>query len=275
MIKEVTVCVNNIDKQAFAVVAACKFAEKYGAVLRASYIKLDTVEIVRWAGSSPMDLANKLLADQDDREQNAKALFESFTKKFHCDKEWVCINQSGNPLKQMLCTDLFFVDQPTGDDHSFVGEDAFISNLILETNRPVVMIPHGWQSDELGSRILIGWNASPQAMRAVHDAMPILQHAKQVSILDVMKDSTFSTPTNTASKLQQYLGDRDIEAQLFIEHAGRQNAEETILTDYAKDCLVNLLVVGGYGHSKLRESVLGGMTQHLIENSEIPVLFSH
>ena len=120
MINNITVCVNNIEKSSYAALAACRFAKRYAANLNAVYIKLDTVEIVRWAGSAPIDLADQILANEDKREKAARQQFDSLTKDLACKTEWKTVNQSVDPIKQLMCTDLFFADQPVGNELTYL-----------------------------------------------------------------------------------------------------------------------------------------------------------
>lgn len=275
MINDVLVCVNNIEKRSSAVLAACKFALQHGAKLTAVYIKLDTVEIVRWSGTSPIDLADQVLANEDQREANAKAKFESLTKKIACKKVWSTVNQSENPIMQLVCTDIIFNEQPVGSDLSYFGDESFINHLILQTKRPVIMIPDNWQSDLLGSKALLGWNKSPEAMRAISDAIPILEKAESVEILHIVHNSLFHGEPDSSADIETYLLNKGIKTSLTVEGAGKHDDTESLLLNWAIGHDINLIVIGGYGHSRLRELVMGGMTKHLIKNSTLPVLLSH
>ncbi|NND83443.1 MAG: universal stress protein [Gammaproteobacteria bacterium] len=275
MINQVTVCVNALDKRCNALQAAAKFAEQHKATLTATYTKLDTVEIVRWAGSSPMELADQLLVDQDTREQRNKDIFESVLAKYECKSRWRTIFQSENPIRQLLCTDIIFVDQPNQELATYLSDESLVHHLILQSKRPIVMIPTGWDADAIGGKVLVGWNSSAEAMRAVADALPVLGKCEHVLILDVLKDPVFSEEHNTSPELQAYLGSKGILNDVIIEHAPKHNEELDMLLNYATEHNVDLIVIGGYGHSRLREVVMGGMTSHMIKNSTIPVLFSH
>ncbi|NNC99842.1 MAG: universal stress protein [Gammaproteobacteria bacterium] len=275
MITNVSICVNNLAKSNYAALAACRFAERHNASISAVYIKLDTVEIVRWSGSSPIDLADQILVNESKLEEDAKDLFESLSQPFSCEKVWKTVNQSEDPVTQLLCTDLIFADQPTGEDLSYFGDKSFLNHLILQTKRPVVMIPDGWDQAEMGTSVLLGWNKSAEAMRAVADALPILQSASETRILQIASSSMFHAEPTEAPDIEAYLLGKGVESDLTVEGVSKHESEEATLLKWAADNNINLIVIGGYGHSRWREVVMGGMTSHLIAHSTIPVLLSH
>ena len=274
MINQVSVCINALAKRSDSLHAAAKFAQRHKATLTGVYIKLDTVEIVRWAGVSPVDFTHQLLFAQDEREQEARTIFEALVVDYECETRWKTVLQSENPIKQMLCTDVIFVEQPMGQGFLYPGDDSFINHLILQSKRPVIVVPQKWDS-ELGNKPLLGWNASPEAMRATADAIPILGFSKKVLILSILKDKKSNQADTGFSAIQAYLTSKGIVSEVIIEHAPGYQEEQGMLLEYSQQHDIDLIVVGGYGHSRLREIVLGGMTDHLLKHSPIPVLFSH
>ncbi|MFT5137570.1 MAG: nucleotide-binding universal stress UspA family protein [Arenicella sp.] len=275
MFNDISVCVNDIQDRDYALIAACQFAERHNAKLTAFYIKFDSIEVLRWRGTSPTELAKQLLVDQDAREENAKALFKTLTSKYSCQKSWKTASQSSNPFGQVLCTDIIFAEQPKPGQLFNRSDQGFLNQLILESKRPIVMIPYGWELDLLAKKVLLGWNASAEAMRAVSDALPILKESEELCVLDIVVEKLFADEQHHTYALEDYLTAKDIDFKTIIEHASGQLTAPRQLTDYAKLENSDLIVVGGYGHSRLRETVLGGMTDYLINKSTIPVFFSH
>lgn len=276
MYDEISICVNDIIKHPEALVAASKFAERYSAVLNACYLKLDAAEIWRWQSTNPIELANQFLVDEEAREANIKSEFETLTKQYACHTSWHTLNQSGDPLRRMVCSDIIFVNQPQESEASFTGSVAFINRLIMESRRPVMMIPHNWNQSSIGSKVLLGWNSSHEAMRAISDAMPILKSADKVLVLDVQKEHLFQADEDYSPGIEDYLDSKNVDYELFVKHADSgRNGEHTALSRFAEENAIDLVVVGGYGHSRFRELMMGGMTKYLIENSAVPVLFSH
>jgi nucleotide-binding universal stress UspA family protein len=275
MYKDLTVCVNNIKTRKNAVLAAFKTAQRHGGNVRAIYIKLDPVTIMSWQGTAPMIIANHLLVDLDRREQEAKSDFEKLASNYECKTTWLTLSESDNPIKGLLCTDIIFADQPNlGDDYYHHDRD-FLNNLILETKRPVIMIPKEWQQESLFPTVLLGWNAGAEAMRATSDAMPFLKSCDRVVVVDVLTDRMLKRVSDAPSQIQEYLSNNDINHQFITDNCSKMSEIPDTFLKRATDEAVDLIVVGGYGHSRLREIIMGGMTDKLIKASSIPVLFSH
>ncbi len=146
------------------------------------------------------------------------------------------------------------------------------SNIVISSGRPIVVLPLDKTIASYGQRVLIAWKSTPEAARAVHDALPILTQAKVVTVMEV----------NPAQPADQHIAGSDI-AQHLARHGVRVNvapiyaddmdAGNLILTR-ADDLEADMIVMGAYGHSRLREIVLGGVTRHILENATIPVLLS-
>ncbi len=275
MTYELSVSVNDIGDRAYAAHSALSFATQKNANLTAVYIKLDEVQIRRWAGSSPYALANQMLVDQDKREHDAKSLFESMAKSYDCKTTWKTVHQSDDPFKQMICTDYIFAPQPINDDFSRSPDDHFITDLLLLTKRPIILIPNGWKETHIGDNILIGWNDSTIAMRAVADAMPLLQSAKRVSVLKIMKKNRFSPKPLAYPDIKSYLDGKGVTNTLLVQADDKELGEHQELVNFAHNDDCDLIVIGGYSHSRFKEVFFGGVTKHLLTQSDLPVLVSH
>ena len=275
MYKDLTVCVNHIKTRHSAARIALKTAQRHGGSVRAIYIKLDPVTIMSWQGTAPMVIANHLLVDLDRREQEAKVEFEKLASNYQCKTAWLTVSESADPIKELLCTDLVFADQPDLIDDYHHHDRDFLNHLILETKRPVMMVAKGWQQDAHFPKVLLGWNAGAEAMRATSDAMPFLRICDKLVVVKVITDRMFERENDDASQIQEYLSNNDIDHQFIVDSCGKRSEIPDTLLKRASYEAVDLIVVGGYGHSRLREFIMGGMTDRLIKASSIPVLFSH
>jgi nucleotide-binding universal stress UspA family protein len=159
------------------------------------------------------------------------------------------------------------VDDPTGALSVLPGE------LALSIGRPVLVVPRYGTFPTLGDHVLVGWNASREAARAINDALPLLRRAQRVTVLSV----------DPADHPEQRLPGADITLHL-ARHGVNAVAAQTrgadisvgdVLLSYAADVGADLIVCGAYGHSRLREMVLGGVTRHLLQHMTAPVLMSH
>jgi len=145
--------------------------------------------------------------------------------------------------------------------------------VMLASGRPVIIVPHTDRRDTIGKRILIAWNESREAARAVADAMPLLEHAEAVTVLTVApeREDRFHEP---AHHLAQQLAQHGIRAETSKLTASDIEAGDLILSR-ADDLGCDLLVMGGYGHSRTRELILGGATRGILQTMTLPVLMSH
>jgi nucleotide-binding universal stress UspA family protein len=275
MTYELSVCVNDICNRPYAAHAALGFAAQENAHLTAVYIKLEDVQIRGWIDSSPYQLANKMLEAEVKQESEAKLQFESIAKSYACKTTWKVINQSDDPFKQMICTDFIFAAQPINDILFRRPDDHFITDLLLRTKRPIILIPNGWKQQHIGENILVGWNDSTVAMRAVADAMPLLKSAKQVNVLKIVKHNFFSPKDAAYPDIKSYLNNKGVSNTLLIQSDDKNLGEHQELINFAKGDESDLIVIGGYSHSRFREVLFGGVTKHLITQSLVPVLISH
>jgi nucleotide-binding universal stress UspA family protein len=157
------------------------------------------------------------------------------------------------------------------------GEDAPVGpalnlpgDLVLTAGRPVLVVPPAGVA-RIGSRVLIGWNGSTEATRAVNDAMPILQKADAVKVLTVGDEDTRHLP---GAEISQHLARHGVRAE--ADHAIETDSStyESLMFE-VKDFAADLLVCGAWGHSRMFETVLGGVTRDLLRRAEVPLLLSH
>ena len=161
--------------------------------------------------------------------------------------------------------------QGAGDDVPIGPALNLADDLILTSAKPILSVP--WQGDfsNIGSNVLIAWNSSAQASRAVHDAMPILQQADSVRVLTVGPEETGHIP---GAEITAHLTRHGVKAD--AEHVVKgSDATGEIILNYAGNTNADMIVCGGWGHSRLLETVMGGVTRHLLRNMTVPVLMSH
>jgi nucleotide-binding universal stress UspA family protein len=147
--------------------------------------------------------------------------------------------------------------------------------LVLGSGRPVLIIPNEGRQRDVGERILVAWNARREAARAVFDSLPLLQRAKEVRVIWVNPESEGQLAQDIpAADICAALARHGVKCEATQAVQPRTNVGQTRLT-HAKYCAADLLVMGCYGHSRLREFVLGGASEHVLRHMTIPVLMSH
>ena len=142
--------------------------------------------------------------------------------------------------------------------------------------RPLLLIPYAGEFATVGKNVLIGWTRTRESARAVHDALPLIAPSATVTVLTVEagrgKPDTRILPTaDIAEHLARH--GLTVSAARTVVSDGLTPADA--LLDYASDIGADLLVVGGYGHSRTREMILGGVTRDLLQHMTVPVLMSH
>ncbi len=171
-------------------------------------------------------------------------------------------------------TDLLLLGQSQTGDPDNISE-GLADHLVLEGGAPCLVIPYIGSRQTLGKRILLAWNGSRESARALRDALPVLGAADQVSVLMIKPKSHDEAHTATEEKvILSYLADHGIEAKIDLCIDKHLDPGDTILAQ-TSDNDIDLIVMGAYGHSRLREIVLGGATRHLLREMTVPVFISH
>lgn len=170
---------------------------------------------------------------------------------------------------------LSVVGNVLGDNADADRTRAMISSLLLESGRPVLSVPQGCAMPTPPRHAVVAWKPTTQAARALHDALPLLQLAETVELLmiDPVEEDSASEQEPGAAVLA-HLRRHAVQAQPVVVH-GKGGSDSRLLLDHLQQSGAGLLVAGGYGHSRLREWALGGMTRELLFSAKIPVLFSH
>ena len=179
--------------------------------------------------------------------------------------------------------DLVVISQYNAKDKSPSVMRDFPAYVLLHSGPPVLIVPYAPPLPLLAPpaaarNVLISWNASKEASRAVSAALPLLQRAGQVhvAIFDAQVHAA-EHGEQPGAELTHYLARHGVEARLHLLDGGgvrRGDIGEALLSQ-AADLSADLLVMGAYGHSRLRETILGGVTRTILQSMTIPVLMAH
>ena len=152
---------------------------------------------------------------------------------------------------------------------------ALPQRLLLGVGRPILVVPYAGAFATVGDRVLVAWNASREATRAVNDALPLLQQAAQVTVLAINPRGGVSGDGDVpGADLALHLSRHRVKAEASWIQAEDLDVASMLLSR-ASDLQADLLVMGGYGHSRVREIVLGGATQGILQTMTVPTLMSH
>ena len=172
--------------------------------------------------------------------------------------------------------DLMIVGQTDPDDPPPGAARTLIEDLLMTAGRPLLIVPYAGRFETIGRNTLIGWTPTREAARAVHDALPLLAPGSKVTVLTVEAvDEAQDTGILSTADIAEHLARHglDVSAARTVAVQGLSPADA--LLDYASDISADLLVVGGYGHSRTREMIMGGVTRDLLRHMTVPVLMSH
>jgi nucleotide-binding universal stress UspA family protein len=169
------------------------------------------------------------------------------------------------------CFDLAVVGQT--DPERVLPDDLLIEAVLFESGRPAVVVPYIQREALKLSHVLVCWDGSHNAARAIADSLPFLIRAKKVQIVTVAssEDKADELP---GTDLGEHLVRHGLNVEVKPLVAAHIDISNAILS-YAADCGADFIVMGGYGHSRLREFVLGGATRGILQSMTVPVLMAH
>ena len=168
--------------------------------------------------------------------------------------------------------DLIVLGQSDAEDNLDIAAD-FPARVMLAAGRPVLILPRVGSFTTIGKRILVAWNASREATRAVTDAIPLLKLADKVNVMAIDPDHGQHGNVPGAD-IGLYLARHGVRVEVTMDPGTEIDVGNELLSR-AADLSADLIVMGGYGHSRLKEWVLGGATRTILESMTTPVLMSH
>jgi nucleotide-binding universal stress UspA family protein len=253
------------------VALAARLAERFEAHLAGLFVTIGPESMV--PALSGHEIGRRSRAEED----AARRLFEDIAGRHALSAEWR--SASGEPSEMAAIhgryADLIVLGQLDPDETALNWARPRPEVVALSAGRPILVVPYAGSFPEAGRRILVGWDASREATRAVNDAMPLLAAADAVTVLTI--------DPRIGGKAHGELPGADIALHL-ARHGVAATVERTVSTgtdpgnvllSRASDLAADLLVIGAYGHSRLRELLLGGVTRTVLATMTVPVLMSH
>ena len=228
------------------------------------------------AGFLVADLLAKLRAEALAQAVTLEAAFHAATAKAGVAAEWRLVE--GAALDHIATharyADIVLIGQPDPAQGG-PGMDTLIEEALFNGGRPVLVIPHACAVTRVGHRVLLGWNASREATRAAHDALPLLQSAETVLVFAANPRAGITGMGDLpGADIARHLARHNVPVEVRQGHSDDLSGGEMLLNE-AADMGADMIVMGGYGHSRWREMVLGGVTRTLLRQMTVPVLMSH
>jgi len=254
--------------------AAIPLGETHGATLVGVHV---IPAVVVYADATVSMSTEFIVAQQEAFQEDARAAEAAFRARLEASglaHEWSSCDTGEERAIRAAATSCNASDLVVASQyHDSIPAASGYSpdGLVLDTGRPVLVVPTEGHVAPLGKRVLAAWNGSREAARALFDCLPLLQPDAELRILVV--DSARGNATLTAiSRALARHGLNPLPVSV-SRSSGRVAAEE-ILSD-AADWRADLLALGCYGHSRLRETVFGGATKRILRDMRLPVLMAH
>ncbi|MGE0423492.1 MAG: universal stress protein [Reyranellaceae bacterium] len=213
----------------------------------------------------------------------ARRLFEQTVRGAGVEAEYhgVVADAAGAMNDELRYADIGVVgqrdpEQTIGDMYATLPE-----SVAMESRRPVVVVPHIGYAGPVGRKVLLAWNDSPESMRAATEAMPLLQAAEKVTLLvidahkrDVEIDAANGQDDPPGSRAAGWLARHGVNAEVINDVSDGLDVGSIILSRVS-DLGIDLVVMGIYGHSKLRETFFGGASRTMLGHMTVPTLIAH
>lgn len=274
-IKSILVHLAGDEEHRLRLKVAQKLAKKNGALVHALFITnpVGMPPEVYGRGASANFLA-EFTTKAKEQAAEIEAEFSDYCDREAIDHVWSVAE--GNHLRLMAerthSTDLLITSQPHYDHFEDRYRTHLVEELALYSGLPTMMIPNDFHSEEaIGKRILLGWKSTREAVRATRDSLPLLKDAQVVYLLTAQPSAEDAVSLN---EVKDYLARHGVNTEIIkIENDGESVGATILSAAEIHDC--DLIVCGAYGHSRLRDFFVKGVTHHLVKESKIPLLMSH
>ena len=260
-----------------AIDASVSLAMTWDAALEAIAVGYESVNDVPFVAEAGLALTAAFDAQHTralECANNALAVFEVEAKAAHIRYKSEALGASFAEAavlfnaRARLC-DLVIVTQPDPAIETY--DNLLPQRALLRSGAPLLMVPHTFRGALGAAHVGICWDGSRLAARALRDAMPLLRRADSISVLTV--EGAFSVEADP-HRLVARLASLGLPAKVISVKADHSDIQPTILSIAADEAL-DLLVMGGYGHSRLHEVILGGVTRDMFRSMTVPTLMSH
>jgi nucleotide-binding universal stress UspA family protein len=276
MIKDIVVNLSVAGSRASATDYAVSVGDAFGAHVAGVAFAYEPVIPATIMGGVPAELIE---AQRSENSKAAKAALDHFDKaatRAGISAESRALSAGVAGAADMFARiarrfDLAIVGQAEPD--KYPPEDLIVEGALFEAGRPVIVVPYIQRGGLKLDRVMACWDGSRPSARAIADAMPLLQKAKNVQVVIVANERGKQDEVPGAD-MGQHLARHGLKVEVKRITAGDVDVGNTLLS-HAADSSADFIVMGGYGHSRLREFVLGGVTRTILSAMTVPALMSH
>lgn len=271
--KDILVVVDASQASANAVRCSANLAVGHEAHLTGLYLGYNPM-----TGFAETQIPADLLQQHQDNlaraESDARRSFEEICRSAGVNAEWRSAweVQTSTLMINARYADLIAMSGGASSAADLIAH-RYADSVVLAAGRPVLLFPESYKWDKGFQRIMVAWDGSREATRAVHDSLPFLTRAQKVIVMEVTgRDETEAR--DPAADIAKHLARHGAVIETAHVLKGDLSVGDQLL-DASVDNDADLLVAGAYGHSRLREYALGGVTRHLMTHLSIPMVFSH
>jgi nucleotide-binding universal stress UspA family protein len=270
--KSITICLDSRNDASERLDFALKLARQHEAHLTGMYMTYVPVIYYDPYGQwGP--IMNQWETEAKKKYEVTKALALKEAEKEGISFDWVGYRSSemSSALAHARGYDLTILAQrDTSDYDTDFGHD-FYEGFVLKLGRPVLYLPHHRPLPTKIERVMIAWDGSREATRAINDALPILKLAKQIRVVTIAEESK---DASHKVDIKTYLSRHGLAIELEHPESSDMSPAKKLLSR-SSELKADLLVMGAYGHHRLTELVLGGTTREILKDMTLPVLMSH
>ena len=276
MIKDLVVSLSVGASRDAAGPYAISVAETFGAHVAGIAFSYEPVIPPTIMGTIPASFVESQRDENDRAANDARAKFDEAARRAGVSSESRTLSASLAGSADRFATiarrfDLAVVGQAEPDRAA--PEELIVENALFSSGRPVLVVPYIQKAELTLDRVMVCWDASRNAARAIADAMPFLKRARVIDVVIVASERIKSDEIPGAD-IGQHLARHDLKVEVRRIVSPDTDVASTILS-HAADTAADFIVMGGYGHSRLREFILGGATRGMLQAMTLPTLMSH
>jgi len=286
-IKNMLVPVGDIDRDEGAVGTGLLLAQEFGGHADCMFVTGDVSEVIPAGAmglfeSVQVQIREEYDHDRDEKQKLARQRFDDLLEARKIDYRELAVPAELSSASWEIATglaseivatrggayDMVVVGRPMKDQTTVAELSA--EAALFRTGRPVLIAPPT-SPKSIGEAVVIGWNKSPSSVRSIAAALPLLLMSRSVTIVTV---TTGAKQGPSPQDIAKYLSWHDVQAEV-VEISPDHRLVGEVLLEEAERVSADLLVMGAYSHSRLRELILGGVTRYVLQNADLPVLMAH
>lgn len=277
-IKDISVCMASPDGDKAAFQLAQAMADAHGAHLSCAAFTVLPPIIIGYGEGATGEVYAAILQETRDTMETAWKGFEEKLKREEPPVEMRHFEAYPNRVEALSAmnarhADLVVVRAPGKTDEQPHAD--MLEGVLLGGGRPVLVVPADWKKDHVGQRVVVAWDSSREATRAVHDALLLMPEGAKVCLTTIdAKPGDTGHGEGPAWDIGAHLSRHGVDVEVRNEDSIGRSVAEALL-DVANAFDADLIVMGGYRHSRLQQAFLPGVTRTLLSRTKVPLLLSH